>query len=344
MDDLKTIRRVVARFIQAGPVIDLFRKPGVPTTAIAGKKYNLSDYIGPIGSDIEEGAKQGPSRLIVNPHANKWRYLWVYDLDNSTVVMWRVSDGDEKFWGSANSNADIIARLGKKGQLNRVTSSEFHRIEADMKRRYRETIESLEKSVEESKSELIKQVDKLVEEFFESHVAPKLDRAISSVERGATPLGFEPNERIPVSREHQMLSFVFYQTMKREMAQGVVEKYLRSKGIDVEEAGQWVDWAIQDVNEKAYRVYVPRESLTAFKYVPKETKQHKAERVSQYIRDVTGLQKGTAYAIADAFVRGRDVNRLSVPKGWPVEEGVITGPNGSMPVFALQSLQEGAGP
>ena len=96
--------------------------------------------------------------------------------------------------------------------------------------------------------------------------------------------------------------------------------------------------------EKAYRVYVPRESLTAFKYVPKETKQHKAERVSQYIRDVTGLQKGTAYAIADAFVRGRDVNRLSVPKGWPVEEGVITGPNGSMPVFALQSLQEGAGP
>jgi hypothetical protein len=344
MDNLKIIRKVVSRFIQAGPVVHLPQKPRVPTVAVAGKKYNLSDYIGPTGSDIEESAKQGPARLIENPHANKWRYLWVYDLDKSVVVMWRVSDGDEKFWGSANSSADVIARLEKKGQLNRISNQEFHKIEADMKRRYRETMEALEKSVAESKDELTRQVDKLVEEFFESQVAPKLERAISSVERGATPLGFEPNDRIPFSREHQMLSFVFYQTMKREMTQGAVEKYLRSKGIDVEEAGQWVDWAIQDVNEKAYRAYIPRESLTAFKYVPKETKQHKAERVSQYIRDVTGLQKGTAYAIADAFVRGRDVNRLSVPKGWPVEEGVITGPNGSMPIFALQSLQEGAAP
>ena len=197
MDDLKIIQRVAARFLQAGPVVDLPRKPKVPTITIAGKKYNLSDYIGPMGSDIEESAKQGPARMIVNPHANKWRYLWVYDLDKSTVIMWRASDGDEKFWGSANSNADVIARLDKKGQINRVSNSEFRRVEADMKRRYQETMAALERSVAESKDELTKQVDKLVEEFFESHVAPKLERAISSVERGATPLGFELNERIP---------------------------------------------------------------------------------------------------------------------------------------------------
>jgi hypothetical protein len=338
MDDLKLIQNVVARFRQAGPVVRLPQKPRVPTVTISGKKYNLSDYIGPTGSDFEEGARQGPSRLIENPHANKWRYLWVYDLDSSTVVMWRASDGDEKFWGSANGSADIIARLEKKGQLNRVSKSEFHRIEADMKRRYSETMEALEKSVAESKDELTKQVDKLVEEFFDSHVAPKLDKALSSVERGATPLGFDFNERIPVPREHQMLSFAFYQTMKREMTQGAVEKYLRSKGIDVEEAGQWIDWAIQDVNEKAYRVYIPREGLTAFKYVPKETKAHKVERMTQYIKDATGLTIGMSEAIADAFVRGRDVLRLAIPKSWPIDSGIIEGPKGNLPLDALHSL------
>jgi hypothetical protein len=338
MDDLKLIQKVASRFLQAGPVVHLPSRPRVPTVTITGKKYNLSDYIGPTGSDFEEGARQGPSRLIENPHANKWRYLWVYDIDSSTVVMWRVSDGDEKYWGSANTSADIIAKLEKKGQFNRVSNSEFHRIEADMKRRYHETMEALEKSVAESKDELTKQVDKLVEEFFDSHVSPKLERAISSVERGVTPLGFEPNERIPASREHQMLSFVFYQTMKREMTQGAVEKYLRSKGVDVEEAGQWVDWAIQDVNDKAYRVYIPREGMTAFKYVPKETKAHKVERVTQYIKDVTGLTIGMSEDIADAFVRGRDVPRLAIPKSWPIDSGVIEGPKGSLPLESLNSL------
>lgn len=72
MGDLKIIRNVVARFLQAGPVVKLPQKPRVPTVTISGKKYNLSDYIGPTGSDFEEGARQGPSRLIENPHANKW--------------------------------------------------------------------------------------------------------------------------------------------------------------------------------------------------------------------------------------------------------------------------------
>lgn len=75
-----------------------------------------------------------------------------------------------------------------------------------------------------------------------------------------------------------------------------------------------------------------------FKYQPKETKQHKAERIGEYLRDVTGLQKGTASAIADAFVRGRDVGALSVQKDWPIEQGVITGPKGEVPISGLASL------
>jgi hypothetical protein len=86
-----------------------------------------------------------------------------------------------------------------------------------------------------------------------------------------------------------------------------------------------------------YRQAVSTEHMS-FKYEPKETKQHKAELVGDSIRETTGLQKGTAFAIADAFVRGRDVDALSVQKDWPIERGVINGPKGEMPVSELGSL------
>jgi ribosomal protein L22 len=76
----------------------------------------------------------------------------------------------------------------------------------------------------------------------------------------------------------------------------------------------------------------------AFKYVPKETKAHKVERVTQYIKDATGLSSGMSEAIADAFVRGRDVPRLAVPKNWPIDGGVIEGPKGNLPLEGLHSL------
>lgn len=73
----------------------------------------------------------------------------------------------------------------------------------------------------------------------------------------------------------------------------------------------------------------------AFKFVPKEKKEHKVERVRDAIRDGTGLSKSQSEAIADAYVRGRDVERLALQKNWPVENGVITGPNGTLELSAL---------
>jgi hypothetical protein len=266
MDDLKIIRNVVARHLQAGPVVPFApKKPRVPQVTIAGKKYNLSTFGGFVLGDREdddlEESYQGARLIRPPPGANKWRYLWVFDTEKSIVAMWRVSDGNEKDWGPSSSQMSTVVSLERKGQINRVSNAEFRKIEAEMRKREHETIEALQKSVEDNKSQLTKEVDKLVEDYFESHVAPKLDRAISSVERGATPLGFDYNERIPSTKKHQMISFAFYQTMKSEMPMNAVLKYLTSKGVDVDEAGQWVDWAIQDVNEKAYAAYVPREGL-----------------------------------------------------------------------------------
>lgn len=73
----------------------------------------------------------------------------------------------------------------------------------------------------------------------------------------------------------------------------------------------------------------------SFKFQPKETKQHKAEKARELIRERTGLSRGVAEAIADAAVRGRDVAGLAVQKNWPIEHGVITGPSGKLPVSEL---------
>jgi hypothetical protein len=92
------------------------------------------------------------------------------------------------------------------------------------------------------------------------------------------------------------------------------------------------------IHRVASRYLLVSSGREAFKYEPKETKQHKAERVGDKIREATGLQKGTAFAIAEAHVRGRNVNSLAVQKDWPIEQGVIIGPKGEMPVSELSSL------
>jgi hypothetical protein len=73
----------------------------------------------------------------------------------------------------------------------------------------------------------------------------------------------------------------------------------------------------------------------AFKYQPKEKKEHKVDRIKELIRERTGLSKGQSEAIADAYVRGRDVERLARQKSWPLENGIITGPSGTIELNTL---------
>lgn len=73
----------------------------------------------------------------------------------------------------------------------------------------------------------------------------------------------------------------------------------------------------------------------SFKYEYKETKQHKVERFSKQIREATGISRGQADDIADAFVRGREIDRLALQKGWPIQNGVIEGPKGTFDLSTL---------
>ena len=68
----------------------------------------------------------------------------------------------------------------------------------------------------------------------------------------------------------------------------------------------------------------------AFKYQPKEKKKSKIDRLGKYIRAQTGIGRGQAEDIADAIIRGRELDRLAVQKNWPVEDGKIKGDKGSV--------------
>jgi len=74
----------------------------------------------------------------------------------------------------------------------------------------------------------------------------------------------------------------------------------------------------------------------AFKYVPKEKKKAKVDRLTKVIREKTGVGRGTAADIADAIVRGREVDRLARQKSWPIEDGNIEGPKGTVTVKAIR--------
>lgn len=81
----------------------------------------------------------------------------------------------------------------------------------------------------------------------------------------------------------------------------------------------------------------------AFKYQPKETKEHKVDRLTKVLRDETGLSRGVSESIVDAYVRGREVDRLAIQKGWPLSGDRITGPTGSMTLDELgKHLNQGA--
>lgn len=81
----------------------------------------------------------------------------------------------------------------------------------------------------------------------------------------------------------------------------------------------------------------PLARRVAYKYVPKEKKQHRVDRLMKVIRDATGVSKGMAEDIADAVVRGRGLEALALQKNWPVEDGTLRGPSGEISLKSLQS-------
>lgn len=77
----------------------------------------------------------------------------------------------------------------------------------------------------------------------------------------------------------------------------------------------------------------------AFRYEQKESKKHKVARLAKAIREATGISKGLAADIADAVIRGRNVDALAMQKGWPLNDrGEVEGSRGSLSFDRIRLL------
>lgn len=84
------------------------------------------------------------------------------------------------------------------------------------------------------------------------------------------------------------------------------------------------------------RYFLARE---AFRYEPKESKKSKIDRLRNFISKATGVGRRVAEDIADAVIRNRDLLRLAVQKGWPMnEEGFIEGVHGALHINEVKAL------
>jgi len=98
--------------------------------------------------------------------------------------------------------------------------------------------------------------------------------------------------------------------------------------------------ALRDFQDVVIARKIATRFRESFKYDPKETKEHKAEKIAKKIREATGLSKGISEAIADAFVRGRELARLALQKGWPLEGDLIEGPAGTLSLDAIRTASD----
>lgn len=252
---------VVDRFRDAGVRVASVREAGdvIPfagraprnshTVTLAGDKYVLSTHSGGMMGDLmelPEEAEEGARIIHVRPE-DPWKYLWAYDTDHQVLAMWRVSDGNEKEYGSARSQTALLVKLDKKGELNRVTGAQFRAIETAMRAQEEAHTRALEQWVEETKTTSQRDVDALVREYFDTKVRPAMDRAVSDVERGATPLGFKADPGgFPVDR--QMKSYVTGKLYEKLLDLDVIDAYVRSRGVDLDAIdSQATQWARDDV-------------------------------------------------------------------------------------------------
>lgn len=228
------------------------------TVAIHGEKYVLSTDSGPLAGDLLDRGdpSEGGARVIQGP-GDPWKFLWVYDTERQIVALWRVTDGDEKFWTSATSLTALLVKLDKKNQLNRVDHATYLKIEQDMSRRARENERALTEWIEEMKSDFQRVVDVSVQDYFDSRVRPELDRQVREIDSGVVPIGFKSmGSSFPMVR--QMKSHVISQVFSRLFSLDKIDKWVEAQGIDLSAGdGQATFWAQGDI-QQAYAEQVLR--------------------------------------------------------------------------------------
>lgn len=254
--------RIAARY--AGEVVPFNQGKRVPTVLIRGVRYVLSTDGGPLGDSGSDdpgwlGAPGGPggARHIDIKHPNKWRFLWVLDVERRHLTMWRVTDGSEKYDGSMRGETVRLAKLAQRGELNRVTTSEYHTILGEMTKQEDSVIEAMKASLEADKNEFDKAVAGLTKEFFQKFVQAKIEKAKADILAGATPIGFHPFGPPGEDKTRQKVSFAIGLIFQKVMSLQKLEEYIVAKGFDPTADPQALSFARTDLLEETYDKYLP---------------------------------------------------------------------------------------
>lgn len=246
----------------AAKVLQFQPKPKHHIT-LAGQKYALSDYAGHMRAEIleeeQEGQEEMGAMLIELDHPEPFRFLWLFDEDHKKVAMFRVTDGDEKAFGSASYFQRDILRLESKGELNRVSAQELDRITKIMRAKEREHAQALEALVKEMETPYQKQVNEIAQQVFDREIAPVLKRKLREAEMGVVPFGFQLNDRIlnHADRAQQIRSHVLT-TVLQDFTTDLVEMEMRKRGVDPEAPGRDIQaayWAVNDIQDATWRAY-----------------------------------------------------------------------------------------
>lgn len=226
----------------------------------------IEDALGTIDMDAPEVEKGAGARVIEDPDANRWRYLWAYAEDGDDLLMWRYSDGDVKAAGTARSFPKTFEELINSRQLNHVTPEEMAELVGAMKARQVETLDSLQAWWDEIQSNEQRELTRQAQAYFDEHVRPDLDVARAQIEAGVVPIGFCPTKGDPRPHERQMMSQAFYEILGRhrfsghevydsEAEQEILGQMGHQSVEDLDDI-QALQWAVEDVIERAAPEYL----------------------------------------------------------------------------------------
>ncbi len=232
---------------------------------ILGERYALSDdqdFVGDIADDMtgDESPEDEGARLIdLGGPEDPWRFVWLLNTDKQQVSVYRVTDGDLRAEGPARTFTRALARLDAKGQINRVDGNTERRLAQHFEKIADEHAARLEAWIEAGKDEFQRNVDRLVREFFDRKIAPKIKDVLEDLDEGVHPFGFEFNDKIVHWKDEAAQKRMF--VVSREMEKfnlPAIDAYLRSKGLNLEAPGmdsQAAYWAMHDVIQDAYRQF-----------------------------------------------------------------------------------------
>jgi DNA topoisomerase IB len=242
------------------------RQPRAPkhSIAIGGTKYALSSDGGPLGEMTDEPWDEGHDgegpRVIQAPVSARpapYRFLWAYDTERGDVGMWRVTDGNEKVYGGADSFRGKLVKLDGIGQLNRVTTAEMRAIEREMRKKEDEHSKMLQDWIKDHESDYQRFVNQVAQEVFDRDIAPAIERRIAELHKGVIPFGFKVIESILEHEDElsQMKGHVISEETAR-FTDELIEAEVRRRDVDPDAEGhdmQAAHWAIGDIVTEAWR-------------------------------------------------------------------------------------------